>query len=177
MAPQRSQMVISWPRLLWVQIRYVFLFTYFLYWDFSEYLLFVLQYLWVFTVCTEISLSIHCLYWDISEYLLFLLRYLWVFTVCTEISLNIHCLYWDISEYLLFGLRYLWVLSVCTEISLGIGINECCICLQPYNRRLHVWRQPCQALNVFETVSSKCSKMVVPWCFGVALCRADVRHW
>ena len=32
-------------------------------------------------------------------------------------------------------------------------------------------------LNVFETVSSECSKVVVPWCFGVALCGANVRHW
>ena len=31
-------------------------------------------------------------------------------------------------------------------------------------------------LNVSDTLSSKCSKVVVPWCFGVALCGADVRH-
>ena len=32
-------------------------------------------------------------------------------------------------------------------------------------------------LNVSDTLSSKCSKVVVPWCLGVALCRAEVRHW
>ena len=32
-------------------------------------------------------------------------------------------------------------------------------------------------LNVSDTLSSKCSKVVVPWCFGVALCGADVHHW
>ena len=31
-------------------------------------------------------------------------------------------------------------------------------------------------LNVSETLSSKCSKMVIPCCFGVTLCGADVRH-
>ena len=32
-------------------------------------------------------------------------------------------------------------------------------------------------LNVLETLASECNKVVVPWCFGVALCGADVRHW
>ena len=32
-------------------------------------------------------------------------------------------------------------------------------------------------LNILDTLSSKCSNVVVPWCFGVALCGADVRHW
>ena len=32
-------------------------------------------------------------------------------------------------------------------------------------------------LNVSDTLSSKCSKLVVPWCFGVALCGADIRNW
>ena len=34
-------------------------------------------------------------------------------------------------------------------------------------------------LNVLllDMLSSKCNKVVVPWCFGVALCGADVRHW
>ena len=32
-------------------------------------------------------------------------------------------------------------------------------------------------LNVLDTLPSECSKAVVPLCFGVALCRADVRHW
>ena len=31
-------------------------------------------------------------------------------------------------------------------------------------------------LNFLDKVSSECSKVVVPWCFGVALCGADVRH-
>ena len=32
-------------------------------------------------------------------------------------------------------------------------------------------------LNVSETLSSKCSKVVIPWCFGVALFGTYVRHW
>ena len=32
-------------------------------------------------------------------------------------------------------------------------------------------------LNVLDTLPSKCNKVVVPWCFGVALCGADVCHW
>ena len=32
-------------------------------------------------------------------------------------------------------------------------------------------------LNVLETPVSECSKVVVPWCFGMALCEADVCHW
>ena len=31
-------------------------------------------------------------------------------------------------------------------------------------------------LNVLDTLSSECSKVVVPWCFGVALCGADVTY-
>ena len=32
-------------------------------------------------------------------------------------------------------------------------------------------------LNVLDTLSSECSKVVIPWCFVVALCGADLRHW
>ena len=32
-------------------------------------------------------------------------------------------------------------------------------------------------LNILDTLSSECSKVVVPWCFGVALCGADVCQW
>ena len=31
-------------------------------------------------------------------------------------------------------------------------------------------------LNILETLSSECSKVAVPCCFGVALCGTDVRH-
>ena len=32
-------------------------------------------------------------------------------------------------------------------------------------------------LNVLDTLSSKCGKVVVPWWFEVALCGADLCHW
>ena len=40
---------------------------------------------------------------------------------------------------------------------------------------VHIWHLV--RLNVSDTLSSKCSKVVIPWCFGVALCGANICHW
>ena len=70
-------------------------------------------------------------------------------------------------------------LNVLVRIGIKFYSQMSVACLQPDNRRRRVWRQSGQAERLRHTVtlSSKCSKEVVPWCFGVALCGADVRHW
>ena len=63
------------------------------------------------------------------------------------------------------GVRYKWAQKhaewTCQNWHQVLFTDECRICLQPDNRRRRVWRNLVR-LNVLDTLSSECSKVVVP---------------